>query len=64
MRQTLIVRSTRDFTVGPAREVVIPSDRYRVVNVDEDGYFYTHTSRTGSFFGMCKVGDGWEAMPQ
>lgn len=62
----IIVRATRDFTVGPSREIVIRKGDMRNVELEKDGRFTTHTSPfTGGaqFFGWCRIGDGWEAIP-
>lgn len=56
---TYTVRATRDFQVGPLQRVAIARDQTRVVNVDGEGRFATITDDL-SWFGMCRIGDGWE----
>lgn len=53
------VRATRDFTTGPGKRVAVAKGEERDVSPEPNGIFFTYT-RLGAFFGMCKVGDGWE----
>lgn len=59
----MLVIATKDFTVGPAREVVIRKGTIRQVELDEAGHFMTVTNQPYTTFGWCRLGDGWEKVP-
>ena len=53
------VVATRHFTVGPVRAIAIAAGGIREVQPDVFGNFST-VSDSGHYFGVCKLGDGWE----
>ena len=54
------VRAKRNFEVGPWKSRVIDRGEERVVEV-KNNQFFTNTN-SGSFFGYCNIGDGWEVV--
>lgn len=59
---TYTVRATRDFRVGSRHDLAIAKGQTRVVNADGEGQFCTYSDSL-SFFGVCRIGDGWEIVP-
>lgn len=57
------VVATKDFTVGPSREVVIAQGQTREVRLCSDGVSFSTVPDSGyGWFGMCKIGEGWEVI--
>lgn len=66
MSSPIYVLATKDFTVGPGgRHLAVAKGEVRKVNLNEQGKFSTYPDgKPQSFFGFCKVGDGWEQISE
>lgn len=58
MKNTIRVRATRNFIVGPYQDIAVAVGSKRLVTPDDEGRFTTKTD-DGHIFGVCQLGRGW-----